>query len=197
MKLLTRLFILLISVAILQGCNFKSKEQLAEETAAKEQAEADSIENAVQVEKNARREKLERETTERAEKRRLAVEEKAKKGQTYKDAKGKVVFIKAEQMPAYAGGDTEMMKYLKDNLQYPAQARDDGEEGTVFVDFVIDKTGKVTDVVASDAINNDVNPALRDESVRVVSTMPNWKPATQKGKAVDAAYSIPITFRLD
>ena len=197
MKLITRLFILFISVAILQGCDSKSKEQVAEELAAKEKASADSVANAVQLEKNARREKLALQTSERAEKKRLAAEEKAKKGQTYKDAKGKVIFVKAEQMPSYEGGESEISKYLKDNLQYPAQARDNGEEGTVFVDFVIDNTGKVQDVVATDAVNEDVNPALRDEATRVVGTMPKWKPAMNNGKAVDAAYTIPITFQLD
>ena len=196
MKLSSQVLILLLSAALIQGCNFKTKEQTAEEVAAREKVKTDSIENAATAEKNIKRDKLEKEIADKAERRRLAVAEKTSKGESYKDAKGKTVYIKADEMPVYTGGDAELMKYLKDNLKYPDDAKDSGEEGTVFVDFVVDKTGKVKDVVANDAVNDDVNQLLKDESVRVVNAMPNWKPAKHKGKTVDAAYSLPIKFEL-
>jgi TonB family protein len=196
MKLSSQALILLLSIALIQGCNFKTKEATAEEVAAKEKVKTDSIENAATAERTIKRDKLEKAIADKAERRRLAVVEKTSKGESYKDAKGKTVYIKADEMPVYTGGDAEMMKYLKDNLKYPDGAKDSGEEGTVFVDFVVDKTGKVKDVVANDAVNDDVNSLLKNESVRVVSSMPNWKPARNKGKTVDAAYSLPIKFQL-
>ena len=196
MKLSLQALFLLLSVALIQGCNFKTKEATAEEVAAKEKVKTDSIEKAAIAERTIKRDKLEKAIADKAERRRLAVVEKASRSESYKDAKGKTVYIKADEMPVYTGGDAEMMNYLKDNLKYPDDAKDSGEEGTVFVDFVVDKTGKVKDVVANDAVNDDVNSLLKNESVRVVSSMPNWKPARNKGKTVDAAYSLPIKFQL-
>jgi protein TonB len=187
----------MLSTAIIQSCGMKPKEPTAEEIAAKEKATADSIATVKETEKSARRAKLEQENNEKSEKRRLAIEEKIKKAQFYKDGKGKTIYIKAEKMPVYAGGNEEMMKYLTDNLQYPAEAKDNNEEGTVFVDFVIDPKGKVQDVTATDAVNDNVNLALKNESVRVVSSMPDWKPAMNKGKAVSAAYSLPVRFEIN
>jgi protein TonB len=119
-----------------------------------------------------------------------------KAGNPYKDAKGKMVYIKADEMPVYSGGENEMMKFLENNVNYPQPAKDNGDEGTVFVDFIIDKTGLVTDVVATDSVNTDVNQVLKDEAVRVVSSMPKWTPAKQNGKPVNVAYNIPIKFQL-
>lgn len=196
MKLSLPVLFLLLSGALMQGCNVKPKEVTAEEVAAREKAAKDSTENAATEQKSIKRAELEKSIADKAEKRRLAAIEKVKKSESYKDSKGKTIYMKADAMPVYTGGNSEMMKYLKDNLQYPNTARETGEEGTVFVDFVIDKTGKVTDVVANDAVNDDVNSFLKTESIRVVSTMPDWKPATHKGKIVAAAYSIPIKFEL-
>jgi periplasmic protein TonB len=193
MNRITGLAMLVLALAFTQSCK---KERSAEEVAAIAQAKADSTDSANVSEKNARRVRFEEQAAIKKEKRRLALEESIKKGVSYKDAKGKVIYIKADEMPTYTGGEAEMTKYLQDNVQYPQAAKDNGDEGTVYVDFVIDKTGKVTDVVATDSVNSDVNPLLIDESKRLVSSMPNWTPAKQKGKAVDVAYSIPITFQL-
>jgi protein TonB len=89
-----------------------------------------------------------------------------------------------------------MSKYLRSNLKYPETARDKGIEGTVFVDFVVDEKGNVREVVASDVVGENVDQALKDESVRVVSAMPTWVAGQQHGKSVDASFSIPITFQL-
>ena len=197
MKLSSQFIILILSATIIQSCSTKPKEPTAEEVAAKEKAMADSIAEVKASERNAKRSKLEQESNDKSEKRKVASEERAKKAISYKDGKGKTIFIKAEKMPEYEGGNDAMMKYLTDNLQYPSEAKDDGEEGTVFVDFVIDPKGKVQDVVATDAVNDNVNLALKNESVRVVSSMPAWKPAMHKGKPVSAAYSLPVKFQLD
>jgi TonB family protein len=90
----------------------------------------------------------------------------------------------------------ELRKYLKENLKYPAEARTKGIEGTVFVDFVIDEKGNVREVVATDVVGENVDLSLKEESVRVVASMPGWKAGLQHGKAVDASFSIPITFEI-
>jgi len=122
---------------------------------------------------------------------------KGKTTPTYKDKSGKIVYNKAEVDPSFTGGNNEMKKYLRDNLNYPKQAEDDGIEGTVFVDFVVDDRGSVREVTASDVVGEDVDLMLKNEAVRVVASMPAWVPGTQRGKAVDTRFSIPITFQLN
>jgi TonB family protein len=90
-----------------------------------------------------------------------------------------------------------MRKYLRDNLTYPEAAREKGHEGTVFVDFTVGENGKIRDVVASEIVGDNVDISFKVESVRVVAAMPGWKAGRQNGKAVDASFSIPITFQLD
>ncbi|MBT1709927.1 TonB family protein [Fulvivirgaceae bacterium PWU5] len=181
-----------------QGCDTKSKEaaqRAADSTALANQEAALATKKA--EEKIARRAKLAQERTEREAQRATAAAEKAKKSISYKDAKGKLIYIKPEVVPEYTGGEQDMRKYLNDNLKYPDAARDNGVEGTVFIDFVVDDKGKVQDVVASDAVGENVDLALKEEAVRVVASMPGWQPAKQKGKAVSSAFSIPITFELE
>ena len=98
------------------------------------------------------------------------IAEKAKKSPTYTDSKGRVVYNKAEVDPSFTGGKDAMGDYLRENLKYPEQAREQGIEGTVFVEFVIDEKGKVGEVVVADIVGDD-DQSLKDESVRVVSMM--------------------------
>lgn len=140
--------------------------------------------------------KIAKASAEKETQRKLAIAEKAKATPTYKDASGKIVYYKAEIDPSYTGGFDELRKYLKDNLTYPADAREKGYEGTVFVDFTVDEKGKIRDVVASDVVGEDVDVSFKEESVRVVTAMPGWKAGRQNGKPVDATFSIPITFQI-
>lgn len=192
------LFTLVFIFAFCQGCDTKKKEaaQRAADSTVRANEEA-ALATKKAEEKAARRAKLAQERTEKEAQRATAAAEKAKKSVTYKDAKGKLIYIKAEVAPVYTGGEDEMRKYLKDNLKYPDAARDNGVEGTVYVDFVVDEKGKVTDVVASDAVGENVDMALKEEAVRVVASMPGWTPAMQKKKPVSSAFSIPITFELE
>lgn len=185
------LTILLFSFVIWQGCDSKTKEAKIESAPAAEIIQAKNAEDLA-----VKRAKLESAKHVRAEQRRLALSEKIKVATTYKDASGKTVYYKAEIDPAYTGGPDALDAYLKDNLQYPEEAREKGLEGTVFVDFVIDVKGRVREVVASDVVGEDVDISLKEESVRVVAAMPVWKAGRQHGKAVDASFSIPISFQL-
>ena len=103
-----------------------------------------------------------------------------------------VAFAAVENKPEYPGGDMALMKYLAENTKYPAIAKENGVSGRVFVQFVIDKTGKVVDVT----VPRGVDKSLDKEAVRVVKSMPNWKPGMKDGAPVKVRYTIPINFKL-
>jgi TonB family protein len=190
MKTYFSIFVLAMT-AIVWGCNSKH-ERTAEEIAATE----DSLRQVQAAELAQRKAKLKEVRDTKTAQRRTAMAEKAKTSPTYKDASGKAVYYKVEVDPTYTGGEGAMMDYLQNNLKYPESARSKGIEGTVYVDFVVDKKGKVKDATATETTLDEVDSALVVEAVRVVSAMPAWGPGTQGGKPVDVAYSIPITFEL-
>ena len=97
-----------------------------------------------------------------------------------------------EQMPEYPGGQAALFEYLSKNIKYPADAEKKKVEGKVFVTFVVDSDGKITDV----SLLKKVFPSLDAEAIRVISAMPNWIPGRQKGQAVRVKYTVPIMFRL-
>jgi TonB family protein len=193
MKKIFSILVLLLSFVVWQGCSPKNPEVTTESTDAA-QAQADEIKKAEAL--AARKARRIEESAKKADERAKAAAEKAKLSLTFKDANGKTVYNKAEVDPTYTGGMDEMRKYLRDNLKYPTEARENGVEGTVFVDFVIDEKGKVREVVASDIVGEDVDFTLKEESVRVVASMPGWNAGLQHGKAVDTYFSIPITFEI-
>ena len=103
------------------------------------------------------------------------------------------VFEVVENMPEYPGGMGALMKYLSENMRYPVAAQKAGKQGRVTVRFVVDKDGsiKVPKVVRS------IDKDLDAEAIRLVQSLPNWKPGLQKGQPVAVAYTVPIMFRLD
>ena len=94
--------------------------------------------------------------------------------------------------PEYPGGDEARIKFLSENLVYPKIASDIGLEGRVFVRFVVEKDGSLTNF----EIARGVAPVLDNEAMRVVKMMPNWTPGKQRSKTVRVQYQIPITFTL-
>jgi len=98
----------------------------------------------------------------------------------------------AEHMPEFKGGDEGLFRFLKDNLKYPAFAKENGIKGKVFVQFVVGKNGKIRDV----KILRGVNKLLDKEAIRVVKEMPEWTPGRQNGKNVSVIYNLPINFVL-
>jgi TonB family protein len=190
MKTYFSIFVLAMTLVV-WGCNPKH-EKTAEEIAATE----DSLEQVKATELAERKAKLREARETKAAQRRATWDEKAKATPSYKDASGKIVYYRAEVAPTYTGGEEAMTKYLQDNLKYPESARSEGVEGTVFVDFVVDKKGAVKEVTATETTLAQVDSALVTEAIRVVSAMPKWAAGTQGGKPVDVAYSIPITFEL-
>ena len=106
--------------------------------------------------------------------------------------KNQKVFDIVEQMPEYPGGQAALFEYLSKNIKYPADAEKKKVEGKVFVTFVVDTDGKITDV----SLMRKVFPSLDAEAIRVISAMPNWIPGKQKGQVVRVKYTVPIIFRL-
>ena len=103
------------------------------------------------------------------------------------------VYLEVEEMPEYPGGETALMNDLIGAIKYPDEAKKNGIQGKVFVSFVIDEQGKVTNA----KIERGVEASLDKESLRVVNGLKTWKPGKQKGKAVKVAYTIPINYALD
>lgn len=103
-----------------------------------------------------------------------------------------VVFEVVEQMPEFPGGNKEMMEFLKANIKYPVEAAAKKEQGRVIVQFIVDKEGNITDPT----IVRSVTPELDAEALRIVSTMPQWIPGRQRGKAINVKYTIPVMFNL-
>lgn len=108
-----------------------------------------------------------------------------------KDVKD-VTFDVCEVMPEYKGGMTALMKYLTQSLKYPESAQKEKIEGHVIVTFVVDKDGSICEA----KVVKSVSPDIDAEAVRVVNSMPKWRPGRQNGEVVRVRYTLPITFRL-
>ncbi len=104
----------------------------------------------------------------------------------------KEVFTIVEEMPSFPGGDSERIKFLADNIQYPQQATENGIQGTVYVSFVVDSKGNITDA----KILRGIGGGCDEEALRVVKMMPKWHPGKQNGKQVRVLFNMPIYFKL-
>jgi periplasmic protein TonB len=102
------------------------------------------------------------------------------------------IFLIVEDQPAPNGGPDAWRKYLEKNLKYPEQAQRMNIEGKVYVQFVVDKDGKITDVT----VLKGVGAGLDEEAVRVLKNAPAWKPGKQRGRPVRVKMSLPIVFKL-
>jgi protein TonB len=102
------------------------------------------------------------------------------------------VFDMVEQMPTFPGGQTELMAYLGKNIKYPTIAQENGTQGRVIIQFVVERDGSISDV----HVARGVDPYLDKEAVRVVKSMPKWLPGKQNGKAVRVKFTVPVMFRL-
>lgn len=104
------------------------------------------------------------------------------------------IYESVDQMPEFPnGGMKGLMQYLSKNVKYPAVARERGVQGRVPVQFVINQDGSITDVT----VVGGVDPYLDKEAVRVIKSMPKWRPGKKDGKAVRVKYTVPISFKLN
>ena len=104
-----------------------------------------------------------------------------------------VVFQVVETMPEFPGGPQALFKYLADNVKYPVSAQENGSQGRVICQFVVNKDGSIVEVVA---VRSSGEPSLDKEAIRVINSMPKWKPGKQRGKPVRVKYTVPVNFRL-
>ena len=102
-------------------------------------------------------------------------------------------FMVVENMPEFPGGDLGLMKFIQKNVRYPAIAKEYNITGKVYVSFIVDKQGNVTNV----KIVRGVDKNLDAEAKRVVSSLPKYKPGKQRGKPVRVMFTIPINFTLN
>ncbi|WP_336526233.1 energy transducer TonB, partial [Bacteroides acidifaciens] len=103
-----------------------------------------------------------------------------------------VIHEHVEIMPDFPGGMAALMKYLGTNIKYPTISQEMGSAGKVIVQFVVDKDGTIT----NPAVVRGVDAYLDKEAIRVISSMPKWKPGVQNGKKVRVKYTVPVVFRL-
>ncbi len=102
------------------------------------------------------------------------------------------IFKVVEEMPEFPGGSAKLMEYIQKNIKYPMMARESDIQGRVFVNFVVEPDGSISNV----AVLRGIGGGCDEEAVRVVNSMPKWKPGKQRGSAVRCAYTVPIIFKL-
>ena len=110
-----------------------------------------------------------------------------------RDSRG--VYSSADVMPSFPGGDDALMKYLKKNLKYPVAAKTSNIQGKVFVAFVVNADGKVTDVTLLK--KDKVGGGCDEEAIRIIQAMPAWTPGKLDGKNIPVQLNLPVQFKLD
>ena len=102
------------------------------------------------------------------------------------------IFQIVEEMPSFPGGEAELMKYVGSHIKYPQIARETGIQGRVFVGFVVEPDGSISNV----KLLRGIGGGCDEEAMRVIKSLPKWKPGKQRGKAVRVSYQIPVFFKL-
>ena len=102
------------------------------------------------------------------------------------------IFTIVEEMPDFPGGTQKLADYLAKNIKYPQMARESGIQGRVFISFVVETDGSVSNV----NVMRSLGGGCDEEAVRVVKSMPKWKPGKQRGKPVRVSYILPVNFKL-
>ena len=106
---------------------------------------------------------------------------------------GDEIFNVVEHQPEYPGGMGELMKFIQRNIRYPKEAQEQGKQGRVIVQFVVEKDGSITEA----KVERSADPQLDAEALRIVNAMPNWTPGKQRGEPVRTRFTLPVTFRLN
>ena len=106
------------------------------------------------------------------------------------EIKEDIVYVVVEQVAEFPGGEEALYKYLKDNIVYPNIARQTGIEGKVYIRFVVEKDGSISNV----KVMRDIGGGCGEEAMRVVKSMPKWKPAKQQTRTVRSEFNLPVNF---
>ena len=110
---------------------------------------------------------------------------------TITETKGDSIYSVVETMPDFPGGQKELLSFLSRNIKYPTKAIESKIQGRVIVQFVVNKDGSISNA----KVVRSVDPDLDKEALRVINSMPQWKPGMQKGEPVSVKYTVPIVFR--
>ena len=102
------------------------------------------------------------------------------------------IYETVEQMPEFPGGISALGRFLSTHIRYPTEAEENGIQGRVILKFIVEKNGKISNI----KVLKSIDPFLDREAIRVVNSMPNWKPGIENGKYVRVEYVLPVTFRL-
>ena len=103
------------------------------------------------------------------------------------------IFMVVEEMPEFPGGQAALMSFIAKSIKYPVVAQENGIQGRVTCSFVVNKDGSIVDA----EVIRGIDPSLDKEALRVINTMPKWKPGKQRGKPVRVKFTVPINFRLN
>lgn len=106
------------------------------------------------------------------------------------EVKEEPIYIVVEQVAEFPGGEEALYKYLKDNIVYPNIARQTGIEGKVYIRFVVERDGSISNV----KVMRDIGGGCGEEAMRVVKSMPKWKPAKQQTRTVRSEFNLPVNF---
>lgn len=101
-------------------------------------------------------------------------------------------YLWVQEMPMFPGGENEMLRFISKNIKYPADARENNISGTVHISFVVDKEGDIKNI----ELLRGIGGGCEEEAIRVLKTMPRWKPGKQNGQAVNVQYKLPVAFTL-
>jgi TonB family protein len=107
-------------------------------------------------------------------------------------AKKEMVYDMPQQMPEYPGGGDALDQFIKSNIKYPADAKAAKAQGKVYIQFIVEKDGKISQI----KVRRGAHKSLDAEAIRVIKLMPDWKPGSMRGKKVRVRYTLPITFSL-
>lgn len=102
------------------------------------------------------------------------------------------IFVFVEDQASFPGGDEARMKFLQENIKYPQMAKESGIQGTVYLKFVVEKNGKISNV----QVLRGIGGGCDEEAIRVLKAMPKWQPAKQRGRPVRVWFNMPIKFTL-
>lgn len=123
----------------------------------------------------------------------IEISEEPKKTSVIEEQEEEIkIYTFVEEYPQFPGGDAERINYLRDNLKYPSLAKETGIQGAVYVTFVVEKDGSISNI----SIIRGIGGGCDEEALRVVSAMPKWNPGRQNGKEVRVQFNMPITFKL-
>lgn len=108
------------------------------------------------------------------------------------DSTENIVYTIVEKMAVFPGGNEKMIRYIQTHQQYPPKAKLEGRGGVSYITFIVEKDGSLSDIKVLKGASGGTD--LDEEALRIVKSMPKWKPGKQNGKKVRVAYNLPVRF---